>query len=118
MSSAKSASVRWTARQRLPLCQWSVIPTLSSLAIAILMTKSKMMMNRYSANVSPCRTPATIGKKFVAIFSNHGHGVNIQSFDALDYLGWTPIGKQHIKHFVSMDRIKSFLEVYKGEYDR
>ena len=78
-----------------------------------------MMMNRYGTNVSPCRTPATIGKKFVAIFGNHsGHCVNIQFFDTLDHLGWNLVGKQHIKHFVSTDRFQSFLEVYKGEYSR
>ena len=37
MSSGKSASVKWTAGQCLPLHQWTVIPKLSSLAIAILM---------------------------------------------------------------------------------
>ena len=65
VSSVKSASVRWTARQCLPLCQWIMIPKIITFGHC---DSHHIVLDdddRYGVNVSPCRTQATIGKKFV-----------------------------------------------------
>ena len=72
-------------------------------------------MNIYGNNVSPCRTPVTISKKYVSpcgeaniylcVFIEHHYGC--------DCFFRETIGKKYLLHFLSVYRVKCFGEINK-----